>query len=33
MRAQELSENIGVYIREHMSESEKSAMRTLNIRI
>ena len=27
MRAQELSENIGVYIREHMSESEKSAMR------
>ena len=27
MKAQELSERIGVYIREHMSESEKSAMR------
>ena len=27
MRAQELSEKIGIYIREHMSESEKSAMR------
>lgn len=27
MRARELTENIGAYIREHMSESEKSAMR------
>ena len=27
MEAQELSERIGVYIREHMSESEISAMR------
>ena len=27
MRAEELSESIGLYIREHMLESEKSAMR------
>lgn len=27
MKAEELSESIGIYIREHMPESEKSAMR------